>query len=613
MPRLYVKYPVASGGLHRFVTLRWRLLLRAFSRSEARNNRIFRFTLAGLLGIAAGLVVALLDFLVLTMHQVLFDLPADTRLSDAGIIVPWRLLLLPAAGGLAVGATAWAIKRWRPRDVVDAIEANALYGGRMSFRDSLGLVLLTILSAGFGASVGLEAAYTQLGSSLGSRLGIGLKLRREDIRVLVGCGAAGAIAAAFNAPLAGSFYAFELVIGSYTLDNLAPIGIAALMGGFTRRWLFGVEPVFVVDGALQLQTHDYYAFALLGLASAGLGILVMTGVTRIEGWSKQWRIPVWLRPMIGGLAIGAMALEFTPVLSSGHGAILHNLHEGYSLWFLLGLVVAKILASAISIGTGFRGGLFSSSLFLGSLFGSAVALLMHLALPTVPADQQTYTLVGMGAVAAAIVGAPITMIMLVLETTGDFTVSIGVMVGVVVAAAAVRHWFGYSFATWRFHLRGVQIRSAEDIGWINELKIGRLMRRDPKVIRADSPLSTLRQAFLLGSIKQAFAIDSENRLVGVVDVAEAHSPDTIADDNKVTVRDLIKGEPPFLLPAANLRQALGLFQDAAVEVLPVISDVLERRVIGYVTEQYALRRYSEELERRRAAGDDSGLFGPVAK
>jgi CIC family chloride channel protein len=613
MPRLYAKYPVAPGGLHRFIALRWRLLLRAFSRSEARNNRIVRFALAGLLGIGAGLVVALLDFLVLAMHQVLFDLPGETRLSDATNVVPWRLLLLPATGGLAVGAAAWAIKRWRPRDVVDAIEANALYGGRMSFRDSLGLVLLTILSAGFGASVGLEAAYTQLSSSLGSRLGIGLKLRREDIRVLVGCGAAGAIAAAFNAPLAGSFYAFELVIGSYTLDNLAPIGIAALMGGFTRRWLFGVQPVFVVEGALQLQTHDYYAFALLGLASAGLGILVMTGVTRIEGWSKQWRIPVWLRPMIGGLVIGGIALEFTPVLSSGHGAILHNLREGYSLWFLLGLVVAKILASAISIGTGFRGGLFSSSLFLGSLFGSAVALLMHLALPTIPADQQAYTLVGMGAVAAAIVGAPITMIMLVLETTGDFTVSIGVMVGVVVAAAAVRHWFGYSFATWRFHLRGVQIRSAEDIGWINELKVGRLMRRDPKVIRADSPLSTLRQAFLLGSIKQAFAIDGENRLVGVVDVAEAHSPDTIADDNKVTVRDLIKAEPPYLLPAANLRQALSLFQDAAVEVLPVISDATERRVIGYVTEQYALRRYSEELERRRAASDDSGLFGPVAK
>jgi CIC family chloride channel protein len=609
MPPVSSQVRLYKSDFLRFLSLRWRLLLRSFSRSEARSNRLFRFALAGLIGIAAGLVVAVLDSVVGAMHHYLFGLQ-DTHLSDADHVDPWRLLVLPVIGGLAVGGSAWLIKRWRPRDVVDAIEANALFGGRMSLGDSLGLVLLTILSGGFGASVGLEAAYTQLSAGLGSRLALALKLRREDVRVLVGCGAAGAIAAAFNAPLAGSFYAFELVIGNYTLDNLAPIGIAALMGGFTDRWLFGTQPIFIVQGALQLQTHDYYAFVVLGLISALLGIAVMRGVTWTESWFKQWRTPLWLRPVFGGLALGVMAQFFLPALGSGHGAILHNLHEGYTLPYLLCLVVAKIIASAISIGTGFRGGLFSSSLFLGSLFGSAAALLMQLALPGVPADPQTYMLVGMGAVAAAIIGAPITMILLVLETTGDFAVSIGVMVGVVVAAATVRHWFGYSFATWRFHLRGMQIRGAEDIGWINELKVGRLMRRDPKVIRADSPLSTLRQAFLLGSTKQAFAIDTDNRLVGVVDIGEAHSPDTIADDNKVTVRDLVRADTAFLLPVENLRSALQRFQSAAVDVLPVISDEQERRVLGYLTEQYALRRYSEELERRRAAGDDSGVFAP---
>ena len=596
--------------LGRFIALRWLLLLRAISRSDARDSGFVRFFLAALIGIASGLVVALLNILVAAMHRLIFNLPPDMRLSNAEHIDFWLILLMPALGGLAVGLVAWGIRRLRPRDIVDAIEANALYGGRMSFRDSFGLVVLTVLSGGFGASVGLEAAYTQLSASLGSRLGISLKLRREDIRTLVGCGAAGAIAAAFNAPLAGAFYAFELVIGSYTLETLVPIAIAALMGGFTARWLFGTEPVFVVEGALQLQTHDYYAFALLGLASGGLGILVMTGVTRTETWFKQWRTPIWLRPMIGGLAVGSIALAYPPVLSSGHGAILHNLHEGYALPILLGLVAAKILASAISIGSGFRGGLFSSSLVLGSLFGSAVAMVMHIVLPSISADAQTYTLVGMGSVAAAIIGAPVTMILLVLETTGDFSVTIGVTVGVILAAAAVRQWFGYSFATWRFHLRGMRIRSAEDIGWINELKVGRLMRRDPKIIRADSPLSTLRQAFLLGSIRQVFAVDAENRLVGVVDVAEAHSPDTIASEDKVTVRDLIHSEPVFLVPMENLRDALQRFQSAAVEVLPVVNDMTDRRILGYLTEQYALRRYSEELERRRGTTDDAGLFSP---
>jgi CIC family chloride channel protein len=610
MPSLANSLHATKSGLLRFLLLQWRLLLRSFSRSEARESRPVRFVMAGLIGIGAGLVVALLDLLVGLLHRLLFDLHDTTHLSDAIDVAPWRLLAMPVAGGLAVGVCAWLIKRWRPRDIVDSIEANALFGGRMSFVDSLGLVLLTILSGGFGASVGLEAAYTQLSASLGSKIGLGLKLRREDVRLLVGCGAAGAIAAAFNAPLAGSFYAFELVMGSYTLDILVPIGIAALMGGFTSRWLFGTEPIFIVQGALQLQTHDYYAFAVLGLISALLGIAVMIGVTQTESWFKQLKTPVWLRPVIGGLVVGSIGLGFPQALSSGHGAILHNIREGYSLVYLLALLLAKILASAVSIGTGFRGGLFSSSLFLGSLLGSAAALLMQIILPNVPADPQTYMLVGMGAMAAAIIGAPITMILLVLETTGDFSVSIGVMVGVIVAAGVVRHWFGYSFATWRFHLRGMQIRGAEDVGWINELKVGRLMRRDPKVIRADSPLSTLRQAFLLGSATQAFAIDTDNRLVGVVDIAEAHSPDTIADDKKVTVRDLMRADTTFLLPMENLRTALQRFKAAAVDVLPVISDVHERRILGYLTEHWALRRYSEELERRRAAGDDSGLFSP---
>src|SRR5262249_25487120 len=161
------------------------------------------------------------------------------------------------------------------------------------------------------------------------------------------------------------------------------------MGGFTSRWLFGTEPVFIVQGALQLQTHDYYAFAILGLISALLGIAVMVGVTQTENWFKQLRIPIWLRPLIGGLVVGAIAQGYPQALSSGHGAILHNIREGYSLVFLLALLVAKILASAVSIGTGFRGGLFSSSLFLGSLVGSAAALLVQLILPNVPADPQT--------------------------------------------------------------------------------------------------------------------------------------------------------------------------------------------------------------------------------
>src|SRR5207245_1179749 len=217
----------------------------------------------------------------------------------------------------------------------------------------------------------------------------------------------------------------------------------------------------------------------------------------------------------------------------------------FELPFLAGLIVAKIVASAASIGSGFRGGLFSTSLFLGSLFGSFIGAVVTTMAPGLHADPLVYAMVGMGAVAAAIVGAPVTMIMIVLETTGEFSAMIGVMVGVVTAAIAVRHWFGYSFATWRFHLRGLSIRSPEDVGWINELLVGPMMRRDPPVIAAESPVDELRRRFPTGSVRQVFVLDGGGGLCGIIDPARLSEP--ASGDGGKTVQDIVPKAASFLL------------------------------------------------------------------
>jgi chloride channel protein, CIC family len=220
-------------------------------------------------------------------------------------------------------------------------------------------------------------------------------------------------------------------------------------------------------------------------------------------------------------------------------------------------------------------------------------------------------LVGMGAVAAAIVGAPMTMIMIVLETTGDFTATIGVMVGVVTAAIAVRHWFGYSFATWRFHLRGLSIRSPEDVGWINELLVGPMMRRDPAVIAAELPVRELRRRFPAGSSRQVFVVDDRGGLCGIVDPAEPRLAS--GSDADQSVGEFASQPAPVLLPGDNLRSALDRFSQAAQETLPVINNIKDRRIIGYMSEAYALRRYAQELERHRGGRhDDAGIFSPAA-
>src|SRR5215831_18436108 len=566
-----------------------------------RDSDLFLLVLAVGAGVAAGIGVVLIDFLLVKLRWLTFAMHEDGHLSDVDL-GPARVLLMPVLGGLLVGLAATLLRRWRQREVVDAIEANALFGGRMSVGDSLGLVGVTLLSGGFGASVGLEAAYTQLGAALASRLGRWLGLRRDDVRTLVGCGAAGAIAAAFNAPLTGAFYAFELIIGAYTLQTLAPVGIAALTGALVVRGLVGSNPIFVVWHEITISPADYPAFFCVGLASAGLGIVVMKGVTSTEALFRSLAVPRWARPALGGLLVGAIALPFPQILGSGHGGIMRVLHSGFDLPFLAGLIVAKIVASAVSIGSGFRGGLFSTSLFLGSLFGSFIGEMLARLSPDLGADPLIYTLVGMGAVAAAIVGAPMTMIMIVLETTGDFAATIGVMVGVVTAAIAVRHWFGYSFATWRFHLRGLAIRSPEDVGWINELLVGPMMRRDPAVISAELPLDELRRRFPAGSTRQVFVVDGRGGLSGIIDPSE---PAPASEANaRTTVGELVSKPAPFLLAGENLRAALDRFSQAAQETLPVINNTKDRRIIGYLSEAYALRRYAQELERHRGGRQD---------
>jgi CIC family chloride channel protein len=576
--------------------------------ARLRDSDLFLLVLALGAGVAAGIGVVLIDLLLARLRQLAFAIPPDGHLSDIDL-GPARVLLMPVLGGLFVGVAAALLRRWRPREVVDAIEANALFGGRMSVRDSLGLVAVTLLSGGFGASVGLEAAYTQFGAALASRLGRLTNLRRDDVRTLVGCGAAGAIAAAFNAPLTGAFYAFELIIGSYTLQSLAPVGIAALTGALVVRGLVGSNPIFVVWHEITISASDYPAFFGLGLAAAGLGIMVMKGVTSTEALFRSLAVPRWARPAVGGLIIGALALPFSQVLGAGHGGIMRVLHSGFDLSFVGGLILAKIIASAVSIGSGFRGGLFSTSLFLGSLFGSFIGALLAQFAPQLGADPLIYALVGMGAVAAAIVGAPMTMIMIVLETTGDFAATIGVMVGVVTAAIAVRHWFGYSFATWRFHLRGLTIRSPEDVGWINELLVGPMMRRDPAVIAAELTPDELHRRFPAGSTRQVFVVDDRGRLSGIIDPVEASEPD--GAKTVKTVGELVSKPAPFLLPGDDLRTAIDRFSEAAQETLPVVNNNEDRRIVGYLSEAFALRRYAQELERHRSGRqDDAGIFSP---
>lgn len=566
--------------------------LRAF----VRAHEISLVVLAALVGTAGGLVVAAMGAAVEALHVMLFDLDAGGRLSSQIKIEPLRALLVPSLGGLLLGVAFLWLARWRPEREIDPIEANALHGGRMSFRGSLIVALQTIWSSGVGASVGLEAGFTQLSSGLAASLGRAFHLRRADQRLMVGCGAAAAIAGAFGAPLAGAFYAFELIIGGYTPASLTPVGVAAVVGYFVAR-AFAVLSLGVSVGPVgEVLGRDLAIAALLGVLAALFGIGIMRGVALCE--TLLSKIGLWppLRPALGGLAVGLLALMTPEVLSSGHGALHFSGIVSMPLRFIAAVFVLKIIASVISLGTGFRGGLFFATLFLGALGGRLFASGFDTIWPGLNLDPNVYAIVGMSALSASVIGGPLTMSFIALESTGDLWLTTVVLVAVIISTQITREWFGYSFATWRLHLRGETIRSAADVGWIRDLTVRRMMRPDMATVNVDMPVAEFRAKFPPGSKTQVVAVDDAGHYAGLVLVADAHAPDT---DTTKGLRGILRQERVVLHPGMNIQEAIGVFDAAEAESLAVVETGDENRPIGVLTEAHAMRRYAEESERRR--------------
>src|SRR5271156_1016895 len=480
------------------------------------------------------------------LHEVFFDLQHGERLSARLMLNPVLALSVPLAGGLIFGIATEVIRRWRPEREIDPIEANALHGGRMSLLGSIIVAAQTVWSSGVGASVGLEAGYTQLASGIASRMGNAFRLRRGDLRILVGCGAAAGIAGAFGAPLAGAFYGFELIIGSYSPSGLAPVGIAALIGFLVARSVAPAELGIVAPEKTIVAAHDLVLAATLGLLAAGLGILMMRGVAISENMFERLRLRPALRTMTGGLVVGLLAMVSPQVMSSGHRALrvagmLDLSFRAVGLLFLL-----KIVASVISLGSGFRGGFFFSSLLIGALGGHLLAVALTTVWPSGHFDSNAYAVISMGGLSAAVIGGPMTMTFIALETTGDLWLTTAVLIAVIISSQMTRELFGYSFATWRFHLRGESIRSAADVGWMRDLTVGNMMRHDVRTVPATTTVAAFREAFPLGSPAYIIAVDEQHRYVGTVAVADAHAVEAAPDQS---VKELLRYTDGLLMPS----------------------------------------------------------------
>ena len=559
-------------------------------RRRIRSSELALIAVAILVGAAAGLLSVVQGAAARTLQHLLFNLPADERLSGA-VRLHWTVLVtLPVGGAILAGFSL--LTRARKRALVDTVEANALHGGQMSWTDSLIVSAQTIISNGFGASVGLEAAYAQLGGAVASVTGQWLTLRRSDLRTLVGAGTGAAIGAAFGAPLAGAFYAFEIVLGAYTPATIAPVAAAALAGVLVAQ-ILGAQPYLIdATAGLPVETHHYLIYGGLGAIAAGIGIVLMRTVGKVERAARRLPVRPALLPAIGGLLLIPLAFLTPQVLSAGHGALHLDLEWGVPLGFLAAVFIVKCAASAISLGFGFRGGLFFASLFLGSLLGHLFAGGLNTIAGFAIVDPRNAALVGMAALAVAVVGGPFTMAMLVLEATHDFSLTGAVIAAALVSSAVAREGFGYSFSTWRLHLRGETIRSARDIGWARSLTAGRLMRPVTTPLPDFTSIRSFREQVPLGSTSRNVLVDEDGRYSGILQTAAAYVESAGSDG---PVRLLAVNKDVALGPGDSIHEIMATFDAVAADELAVVG--ADGAVLGILSEAYTRRRYAEELEK----------------
>jgi CIC family chloride channel protein len=416
------------------------------------------------------------------------------------------------------------------------------------------------------------------------------------MRLLVACGAAGAISAAFSAPLAGSFYAFEVVLGTYTAANLVPVVASAVSAWLIARHLNEQSFLLIAGHPTPVSVEMIGQCVLIGVICAFASILLMLAIAAADRTFQHLRfLKGMLRPVIGGALLGAMALLTPTVLGAGHGA-MQLLLLSHPTWLLLATtILLKTMASAVSLGSGFRGGLFFASLLLGALIGMLYSTVAGIPFPELALQPGTAAIAALAALGTGVIGAPFSMICLALEITGEFSVTVGAIVASSVTALIVRELFGYSFATWRFHLRGEVIRGPQDVGWIKQFNAATLMRSDFETASGQMSIAEAQKLFQPGRLKQIVLRDPKGGYAGVVSLAELHSVDIASN---TPIETLAHQKTEFLRPAMTIRDIMAAFEKTETDVLVVVDNSEDRTVIGTVSETHALRTYGEELERR---------------
>ena len=560
------------------------------------NEHTIMAVLAVIVGLAGGLGAVGFRYLINFFQTLAYG--GENDLLELVVNFPWYYrVAIPAIGGLIVGPLVYFFAREaKGHGVPEVMEAVALKGGVIRKRVVVVKSLASAISISTGGSVGREGPIVQIGSAIGSVLGQFMKVSPDRMRALVGCGAAAGIAATFNAPIAGSMFALEVILGDFGLATFSPIVISSVVATAVSRGFLGDTPAFIVPAYELVSAWEFPMYLVLGLFCALAGVTFTKTLYRIEDFFDEIKFPEYLKGIIGGLILGIASLVFPQVLGVGYGAIDMALMQQLAWWLLLVLVGVKILATSVTIGSGGSGGIFAPSLFLGAMAGGFFGVVVHQLFPDITASPGAYSIVGMGAVVSATTHGPLAAILILFEMTGDYKIILPLMLACIIATIASGQLLRDSIYTLKLARRGIDIKEGKEVNVLKSMFVKEVMNPNVETMPQALPLGKMAEKISKSKFNSFPVLNAQNQLIGILsfnDYSEAIFDENLKD--LIVAKDLATTDLVTISMEDNLWTALEKISSKDFAVLPVVSVQEPNKLEGVVSRRDIIGAYNKAV------------------
>jgi CIC family chloride channel protein len=573
------------------------ILYRWFRRKQLSGTNIL-IVLSIFVGLATSLGAIGFVHLIEYFNEIFFGLTDQAlteAIGDRGF--KFWLPLIPLLGGLLVGPIVYKFaSEAKGHGVPEVMNSVARLGGIIRPRVAAAKTIASAICIGSGGSAGREGPIVQIGSAIGSTIGQMFRMSGERVKILVGCGAAAGISSVFNAPIAGVIFSLEIILGDFAIKTFSPVILSSVVASVVTRSFMGDNPAFDVPAYSLVSAWEIPLYTALGILLGGYGVVFTRTLDYIEDFFDKIKMNPMLKPALGGLLLGIIAIFYPQVLADGYETIKLTLYGQIGVGLLLLLVFLKLAATSMTLGSGNSGGIFAPSLFMGAVAGGAFGFLVNGLFPETTATPGAYALVGMAGMVAATTHAPMTALLIIFEMTSDYRIILPLMVTVVFSALVAGRLFSHSIYTVKLAKRGIDIRGGKDINVLRSHKVSEIMERTFESIHITTPLASIFRKIENTNESYFIVLDDSGHLKGVLsfqDIRSVLSQHSL--DYLVIAQDLIKGETEKINFDNTLEDAYQMFNLKDLNLLPVVNEYEDDKVIGVIRRDSLIRYYNKQL------------------